>query len=383
MEIKNLKKAAERIKKAIKNKENIILYADADLDGTCSLLILEETIKNLGGEVKAIYFPDREEEGYGINEKALDYLKRYSPALFIALDCGISNFKEIEKAKELGFEVIIIDHHKILEKLPKADIIVDPRQKGERYPFKEFATCGIVFRLSALLLGKKLTGLLENNFIELVALATLADLMPQVKDNKFFIEKGLEVLGKTYRPALRAFLKLNEVNNPKEAIHKIISVLSAGEVKDNLTEAYLLLKEKDEKKAEKLVLELTEKNKEKHERIREIVKEVEERILKKPGKKIIFEGDKEWPLAFTGPVASKICNLYKKPTFIYKKGDKISRGAVRTPKGIDSVEAMKACSVFLITFGGHPQASGFTLSNENLINFENCLIKYFEKREKK
>ena len=178
MEIKNLKKAAERIKKAIKNKENIILYADADLDGTCSLLILEETIKNLGGEVKAIYFPDREEEGYGINEKALDYLKRYSPALFIALDCGISNFKEIEKAKELGFEVIIIDHHKILEKLPKADIIVDPRQKGERYPFKEFATCGIVFRLSALLLGKKLTGLLENNSIELVALATLADLMP-------------------------------------------------------------------------------------------------------------------------------------------------------------------------------------------------------------
>lgn len=380
MEIKNLKRAGERIKKAIKNKENIVLYADADLDGTCSLLILQETIKNLGGEIKAVYFPDREKEGYGITERALNILKKFSPGLLITLDCGISNFKEIEKVKEFGFDVIIIDHHKILEKLPKADIIVDPRQKGERYHFKEFATCGIVFRLVSLLLGKKMTGLLENNFLELVALGTIADLMPQVQDNKFFIEKGVESIEKTYRPALRAFLKMNQVENIKEAIFKMISVLTASGVRNNLTESYILLKEKDEKEAEKLVEELMRKSREKHERIKEIVEEVEERILKKIDSKIIFEGDKDWPLSFTGPVASRICNLYKKPTFIFKKGEKISRGAVRTPKGIDSVEAMKSCKKYLMTFGGHPQASGFTIKTENLKDFENCLMKYFEKK---
>lgn len=383
MEIKNLKKAGERIKKAIKNKENIILYADADLDGTCSLLILEEAIKNLGGEVKAIYFPDREEEGYGITERALNILKKFAPALFIALDCGISNFEEIKKAKELGFYVIIIDHHKILEKLPKADIIVDPRQKGERYPFKEFATAGIAFRLVSYLLGKRLEGLLENNFLELVALATLADLMPQVKDNKFFIEKGLELLEKTYRPGLKVFLKLNEVGNTKELVSKIIAVLTASGVENNLTESYILLKQKNEKEAEKIAKELIQKSKEKHEKIKQITQEVEERILKEKNLEIIFQGDENWPLFFAGPVASRICNLYKKPTFIYKKGKEISRGAVRTPKGIDSVEAMKACSKYLITFGGHPQASGFTIKNENLENFKNCLIKYFGRKNQK
>ena len=129
-EIKNLKKAADRIKKAIKSKEKIILYGDADLDGTSSVVILEETIKNLGGKVTTAYFPDREKEGYGLNEKALDYLKPIAPALIITVDCGIGNFKEVKIAKKIGFEVIVIDHHEPLDSLPEASIVVDPKQKG-------------------------------------------------------------------------------------------------------------------------------------------------------------------------------------------------------------------------------------------------------------
>ena len=130
MEIKNLKKAADRIKKAIRDKERIVLYGDADLDGAGSIIILKESIKNLGGQTPFIYFPDREKEGYGINEKALKSLKKLAPALFIAMDCGIINFKEIKMANSFGFEVIIIDHHQVLDELPEASIVVDPKQKG-------------------------------------------------------------------------------------------------------------------------------------------------------------------------------------------------------------------------------------------------------------
>lgn len=148
MEIKNLKEVARRILKAIKNKEKIVLYGDADLDGMTAVIILADTIKNLGGKVAAIYFPDRELEGYGITEKGLDYLKENAPALLVTLDCGIGNFKEAELAKKLRFEVIIIDHHQVLDALPKAEIIVDPNQKGDKYSFKGLATVGISFKLS-------------------------------------------------------------------------------------------------------------------------------------------------------------------------------------------------------------------------------------------
>ena len=137
MEIKNLKRAAGRIKRAIKNKEKIILYGDADLDGAASVIILKESIKNLGGKVARVYFPDREKEGYGLNQKALNLLKKEAPALLILLDCGISNFKEIKLAKKLSLKVIIIDHHEVLEKLPEAEIIIDPKQPGDKYSFKE------------------------------------------------------------------------------------------------------------------------------------------------------------------------------------------------------------------------------------------------------
>jgi single-stranded-DNA-specific exonuclease len=125
-EIKNIKKAAERISKAIEKKEKIILYGDADMDGIGSTIILEEAIGALGGKIEAIYFPDRELEGYGLNEDALKFLKKSAPALLILLDCGIGNFDEIKIAKKLKFEVMIVDHHKTLGKLPAASVIVNP-----------------------------------------------------------------------------------------------------------------------------------------------------------------------------------------------------------------------------------------------------------------
>ncbi|MFH1451176.1 MAG: DHH family phosphoesterase, partial [bacterium] len=152
-EIKNLRKVSRRIITAIKRKENIIICGDADLDGLASVIILKESIKNLGGEATIVYFPDRQREGYGLNMKSLSYFKKFAPALLITVDCGISSFKEAEQAEKYNLELIIIDHHEVLDRLPKASIIVDPKQKTDNYPTKQIAAAGIVFRLSCLLLG--------------------------------------------------------------------------------------------------------------------------------------------------------------------------------------------------------------------------------------
>lgn len=377
-EIKNLKKAARRILKAIKNKERIILYGDADLDGVSSTIILKETIKNLGGQISSIYFPDRENEGYGINEKALNYLKNLAPALFVALDLGIGNFKEAKLAKEIGFELIIIDHHEILDKVPEASIVVDPKQNDDEYPFKGLANVGIVFKLSQILLGEKFSDNLKNSFLELTALGTLADLMPIVDENKIVVEEGLRSLRKTFRPGLKAFFEfLGDGVAEADIFQKIIPALNTSERTNHLNEAYLLLTCSSIEGCRELARNLVDKTGKKQTRIKEIVQEVENRISGKLQEPVIFEGDSSWPLMLAGSVASIVCQRYKKPVFIFKKKEEESCGSVRNPKDMNSVEAMKKCSDFLITFGGHRQASGFRIKNENLTKFKECLIEYF------
>ncbi len=380
--IKNLNKAANRIKKAVRNKERIILYGDADLDGVSSVIILKETIKNIGGDVALVFFPDREDDGYGITEKALEELKNLAPALLISLDLGISSFKEAKIAKKMGFEVMVIDHHQPLDKLPDVSIIVDPKQKGDKYPFKEFATAGIVFNLSQEILGKNFSESPKNSFLELTALATLADMMSVEKENKILIDQGLFSLKKTFRPGLKVFSDILEggifINNN---LQKITSALnSCGRTtKDRINEAYFLLTSASVEEAKEIAKNLIVQNLEKKTKTKEIVQEIENRIKNKQDN-IVFEGDSFWSLALAGSVASTICNKYQKPTFIFKKGEKESCGSVRAPKGVNSVDAMATCSDFLITYGGHPPASGFRIKNEDLERFRECLIRYFERK---
>jgi len=380
VEIKNIKKAAARIKKAVQNKEKVILYGDADMDGIGSTIILEEAIKTLGGKITAIYFPDREIEGYGLNEDALDYLKKQSPALLILLDCGIGNFAEIKSAKKLGFEVMVVDHHQPLKKLPSASIIVNPKQKGDKYPFKEFAAAGVVFRLIEVLLGEKLIPSLRNNFLELTALATIADMMIQTNDNLEFIQDGLKYLKSTSRPALQAFWEIDPVirDNVNQFAQKIILACNAGNGKNHSNEAYLLLTAQSIKEAEIMVKHLLDKAYDRHLQIKEIVEEIEKKVLRKTGDTIIFEGEDWWPVLMLGPAASKIVRIYKKPVFLYNQKNGVCQGAVRTPKGMDSVKSMMTCAKILETYGGHPQAAGFRVKAKDLEKFKNCLIKYFK-----
>jgi len=386
-EIKNLKKAVKRIHQALDNKERIILYGDADLDGATSLIILEETIKSLGDDVFLCYFPDREKEGYGLNEKALAYLREKNQnkrALLILLDCGIGNFKEIEMAENLGFEVLVVDHHEIIEgKLPPASLIVDPKQKGDKYPFKLFATCGIAFRMAETALKNRMAENLKQGFLELVALGTIADMMPQEEDNEILVRGGLRSLLFSLRPAFQAFLEFFEEKKPlsaQEFAQKIISILQITENKNHLTETYLILTSDTKEKALKLIKEAAQKNKLRLELLKELTQEISEK-LKNDSSPICFEGGDYIPLSIAGPLATRICKKFQKPAFIFSSNKKVSRGSVRVPKGINSIKALEACADLFETYGGHPSASGFRIKNNHLQEFKQRLIEYFSKNQ--
>jgi len=381
--IKNIEKAAERIKKAVQNKERIILYGDSDLDGISSVVILEEAIKNLGGEIFCAYFPDREKNGYGINIHALELLKDKAPAFFITLDLGIGNVKEVDMANEMGFEVMIIDHHETLFGIPNASIIVNPKQPLDPYPFKGLANVGVTYNLCLELLGDNISENLKNSFAELTALGTIADMVPRAEQNVEIIERGLSSLQNSFRPGIRAFFDIfsSDKNYAAEEtlIQKIISALNAAESVDFENESYRLLTSSAPDECCELAQALLNKNFNKQQQIKNIVREIERRVAKNPDEAIIFEGDPSWHLILAGSVASIISSKYEKPAFVFKKMDKESCGSVRNPKGTNSVEAMKTCDEFLITYGGHAQASGFRVKNQNLEKFRECLNDYFSK----
>lgn len=381
-EIKNIKKASERILKAVAKKEKIVIYGDADMDGISSVIILKEAVESLGGEIVAVYFPDREIEGYGLNEDALKYLKNHAPALLVLVDCGISNLAEVKVAKKMGFEVMIVDHHEPLKKLPEASLIVNPKQKGDKYPFKGFAAAGVVFKLTETLLEGKLALPLRNDLLELTALATIADMMPQTDDNSGFIKDGLESLKNTARPAFRALWEIDPVakENINQFAQKIILACHAADGKDHSNEAYLFLVSRSLGEAKPAVKYLLDKAYDRHLQIKEIVGEVERRVVGKTQETIIFEGGENWPVLMLGPVASKICRAYQKPVFLHNCRQGVCQGAVRTPKGVDGVKAMMHCSKYLETYGGHPLAAGFRIKEKDLPAFKNCLVKYFQNK---
>jgi single-stranded-DNA-specific exonuclease len=380
--IKNLIAVSERIKKAVKNGERIIIYGDSDMDGIASTVILEEAIKSLGGSVFLTMFPDRETDGYGVNQNAIRVLRGKSPALFITLDLGISNALEVDQLNELGFSVIVIDHHQPPDRLPQAELVIDPKQPGDASEATHLANVGITFLLCQELLGRDFSGQLKKSFLELTALATISDMVPQIKENKMFIEEGLRSLKDTFRPALRAFLDLlGEGEVFSGGLWRVLSALNAAESKNFENESYQLLVSPDAAACRDLANDLLSRSAYKQMKIKEIVEEVERRIARKKDEPIIFEGDPSWRLVLAGSAASVLYSKHNKPTFIFKKGESESYGSVRSPQGKNSVEAMKSCQDLLITYGGHPQASGFRLKNENVEEFKKCLRTFFEKIE--
>lgn len=380
MAIKNLNIATKRLKKAVKTKERIILYGDADLDGVCSVIVLQEALKSLGSQIAKTYFPDREKDGYGITKKALKEFKELVPALLCALDLGISNFKEVDEARKIGFEVMIIDHHEVLDRLPRANIIVDPKQPGDKHPFKALAASGLAFKIAQELLKGKMSPSLQRSLLELAALGTLADMVPREKDNKIIIEEGLESLRDSWRPGIRAFFQIPEFSSLatiESKLQKMISILNVRDVKDGSPASFRVLTALSEREAMAIVENLLVLNERRKELTQELLERVRSRIEKTKHLPLVFEGGASFEYILLGTIASVICREEDKPTFIFKKRKTESIGSVRAPSGFDTVEAMKHCSKVLETYGGHAQASGFRVENRNLEKFKTCLTDYF------
>jgi single-stranded-DNA-specific exonuclease len=373
-EIKNLNEVVQRIKKALENKENIVVAADCDLDGICSLILLKEGILSLGGKISDFYLPDREKEGYGISLNTLKKFEKYLPALLITLDFGISSFQEVKKAKEMGFEVIIIDHHETLNGLPEADLILDPKQKEDKYYFKHFATVGLVFKVLEKMLNENMGESLRKSFLELVALATLADMMPQEKENKILTDEGLLAMKDSWRPG---FLAIKEFFQIPYEISKVISILGVRYSQNEVKEILALFTTPSQEEAKKIFQKLIKKHEQRREKLKESIKRIEENFPL--NEEIIFVGDENIEYSLVASLASYLVQNYRKPVFVYKKNEKESIGSARAVEKVNLIELMKNCKDFLISYGGHPQAAGFRLLTENLEKFKNCIISNLKK----
>jgi single-stranded-DNA-specific exonuclease len=388
MKIKNIEKAAQRIIDAVDKNEQIMIFGDSDMDGVSSVVILEETINNLISLRKkknypeiVVAFPDRDKEGYGLNPEALKYLLKHKQekSLLITLDCGITNFDEVKEAKKQGFEVIICDHHKVLDKVPEADIIVAPKQKGDKTTFKDYCNAGLAFKLSKEILKDKMSLYLEDNFIELVMLATIADMMPEEEENQEWIIRGLANLQRTQRPAIQAFYEVLDgdvINSKRAFVGKIISVFNTVKMKDHKIKTYFFINSNNLEDARRSAKQLLKDAEDRQREIRALTNNLKEYLKENPSS-IIFEGSKDYRADYLGAVASRLVSYFGKPVFLYAKKEDISRGTVRVPKGIDAVKAMDSCKNLLLMYGGHPPAAGFTVQNENIEDFKKCLIKYF------
>jgi single-stranded-DNA-specific exonuclease len=385
-QIKGVPEFLKLIKGAIEKKEKIILYGDADLDGSTSVVILEEVLNFLGARIAKVFFPDREKEGYGINEKSLLYLSKYAPGILISLDCGITNFKETALAKKMGFRVWIIDHHEAMPQKPQAEVVIDTKDAENLQDFFNLANAGLIFYLTRMLLKEfkikeKDFESLFNSHIVLTMIATIADMMKVDQTNQFLIDKGLELFPEDQRIGLKIISQQNETNERfiRPKIQKIISILNITKCKYRLTGSYRILSAKNSGKARELTNELISDQQKRKEELNNFVEEIikETKRGEDINSEIVFSVSKKYPISFAGSIASKVCGYFKKPTFIVGLSKDLARGSVRVPHNLDSIEALKSVEEFLENFGGHKAAAGFSSKKENLEKVKQGLNDYF------
>lgn len=375
----DMEKAVQRIKKARDEKQIVAIFGDYDADGITSSSILKETLDTLGIE-NFVYIPDKRTEGYGMSVAAIEIFKQKNVSLIITVDCGITNIAEVQKANSLGIDVIITDHHHVPEDLPAALAIINPHAKNaERYPFKDLAGVGVAFKLVQAIFQKLLPEKIEQTkwMLDLVAIGTIADCVPLVGENRLFVKYGLVVLSKTRRVGLtemftvgRIMIDANAVPDTKKVSFYIAPRINAAGRIHHAYLAYNLITEKDLVKARDFALELEDNNAERQKITQSVVDEV--KILaeeKFKDKKFIFAIGEHFAIGVVGLVAGKIVQQFNKPTVIFQETEGISKGSFRSIPQINIIETIGQCSELLVKFGGHSQAAGVSVTNENLPKF--------------
>lgn len=385
-----MEKAVDRIANAREKEEKIAIYGDYDADGVTATAVLYETLSNLGFSNVTYYIPDRQLEGYGINEKSVEYLYQQGVKLIITVDCGITNFKEIEKAKELGIDVIITDHHHVMEEIPAALVVINPHMPNSGFRFQHLAGVGVAFKLAQALYQKFDPEKIDQLkwALDLVCIGTVADCVPLLGENRVLTRYGLIVVSKTRRVGLQEMFRVGRINidenhipNAYEIAFFIAPRINAAGRVDHASMSYNLLIEKDRVVARDLALEVEGKNQERQKVTGQIVKEVTmlaQNAFK--DKKFIIASNLHWPVGILGLVAGKISDQFNKPTVVCQKQDDFFVGSLRSIPEVNIVEVLEECSTVLDKFGGHAQAAGIRVKKEQMAKFYELFEEAINKR---
>lgn len=374
---KDMRKVTQRIFQAIDTGQPIVIYADYDADGVCSAALLTTALHAFGANIIEVYMPHREKEGYGLNRAAVTHFIASHARVIITLDCGTTNTEEIMLASEAGIDVIVIDHHHVPEKTPGAFAVLNPKTPGELYPFLHLASVGMAFKTAQALLKEYIAGheeerakweIFEKWLLDLVAIATVTDMVPLVGENRTLVKYGLLALNKTQRFGLRALVesmggKLGTLDTYNIA-YQIGPRLNAAGRMNHANAAYELLMCEDPIKAVELASALESGNRERQQLTERITMEAREQLQHRDKDRVLVAVGDNWPVGIVGLVASRLLEDYHRPILVVGRTPKGLSGSGRSISSFNIIDALHKNSELFEKFGGHAQACGFTLKNE-------------------
>jgi len=373
--LKDMDIAVSRIEKAIANKENILIYGDYDVDGTTSVSLVASYLKTITTSIST-YIPDRYDEGYGISYKGIDFAADNNFSIIIALDCGIKAIDKVSYATAKNIDFIICDHHKPGNKIPDAIAVLNPKRNDCSYPYDELCGCGVGFKLvQALAFNRGQTIEDLTQYLDLVATAIAADIVPMTGENRVLTYFGLQVINSNPRNGIKAIIQ--QIDKKVLTITDVVFMIAprinaAGRIKHG-NAAVELLTEANFDQALEFAKKINNYNSERRVLDAQITKEALLQIEKNQEKEkfttVVF--DKKWHKGVIGIVASRLIETYYRPTLVFtKSGNKLAASA-RSVKGFDVYDALEKCSEFIEQFGGHKYAAGLTLEPTNYAAFKN------------
>lgn len=364
-----------RIKRALEKKEKIMIFGDYDVDGITSVAILKNNLDKMGLNVD-YYMPHRIKEGYGLPKNILQIAQEKKINLVITVDCGTSNSREVEELKRHNIDTIITDHHEpSIQDLPSGVGIINPKVKNSTYKYRELAGVGVAYKLCQALTQSRLI-----DELDLVALGTIADVVPLTGENRVFVKEGLKILSETKRPGLRAMIENARIKNKKFTPTFVSFILgprlNASGRMDSAEVSLKLLMSSDEKQAQELAGVLEQHNRSR-QRIEAKIMEEAEAIINKDVNfkkhKIIVVAKEDWHQGVLGIVASKLADRFYRPAIVISLNESICKGSGRSIKNFHLFHALGECSEFLHAFGGHAHAVGLTITRESIGDFRDSI----------
>ena len=369
----DMDEAVFAVSEAIENGDKICIYGDYDCDGVTSTTLLVDFLRSKGADV-CYYIPSRETEGYGLNNSAIDEIARWGVNLIVTVDNGISAFDEAEHIYELGMSLVVTDHHQLTDgKLPRAEAVVNPHREDNAMDFRDFCGVGVAFKFAVAMDEDNVEDIVER-YIDLVAIGTIADVMPLKEENRAFVRRGLQKLNNNPRKSLAPLIKRNsnEITSQDIAFQICPRINAMGRMGDAKRAVEFLLCD-DAAQAASACNFLDEENASRQQVEQEIIEDVKKQIKKNPrlaASPVIVVAGKGYHHGVIGIVAAHILEKYGKPTFVIGIDENgVARGSARSVEGFNIFEALTACSDDLIQFGGHPLAAGITLKEDMIEKF--------------